>query len=49
MNIQELASVRHHDLPIKIFIFSNEGYHSIRQTQTKYFPITLPGVGQIVV
>jgi len=45
MNIQELASVRHHDLPIKIFIFSNEGYHSIRQTQTKYFPDNITGCG----
>lgn len=45
MNIQELASIRYHDLPIKIFIFSNEGYHSIRQTQTKYFPDNITGCG----
>tara|TARA_B100000029_G_scaffold490554_1_gene549699 strand:- start:486 stop:2270 length:1785 start_codon:yes stop_codon:yes gene_type:complete len=45
MNIQELASIKHHDLPIKTFIFSNEGYHSIRQTQTKYFPDNITGCG----
>lgn len=45
MNIQELATVRHHNLPIKIFILSNEGYHSIRQTQMKYFSDNITGCG----
>ena len=45
MNIQELASVKYHKLPLKIFIFSNEGYHSIRQTQSKYFPDNITGCG----
>jgi acetolactate synthase-1/2/3 large subunit len=45
MNIQELATVGHHNLPIKIFILSNEGYHSIRQTQTKYFSDNITGCG----
>lgn len=45
MNIQELASVKHHNLPIKTFILSNEGYHSIRQTQSKYFPDNITGCG----
>jgi len=45
MNIQELASVKYHNLPLKIFIFSNEGYHSIRQTQSKYFPDNIIGCG----
>ena len=45
MNIQELATVKHHKLPIKIFVFSNEGYHSIRQTQSKYFPDNIVGCG----
>ncbi|MCK9459616.1 MAG: thiamine pyrophosphate-binding protein [Proteobacteria bacterium] len=34
MNIQELQTIRHHNLPIKIFLLNNGGYHSIRQTQT---------------
>ena len=33
MNIQELATVMHNKLPIKIFIFNNEGYLTIKQTQ----------------
>lgn len=45
MNIQELATVRHHNLPIKIFVLSNEGYHSIRQTQSKYFSDNITGCG----
>ena len=43
MNIQELASVSHMKLPIKIFILDNDGYHSIRQTQSNYFPDNLAG------
>lgn len=45
MNIQELATVKYHKLPIKIFILSNEGYHSIRQTQSRYFPDNITGCG----
>ena len=33
MNIQELATVMHHNLPIKLFIYNNGGYLTIRQTQ----------------
>jgi acetolactate synthase I/II/III large subunit len=36
-NLQELATVRVNDLNIKIFIFANEGYASIRSTQRNYF------------
>jgi acetolactate synthase-1/2/3 large subunit len=36
-NLQELATVVVNDLPIKIFIFANEGYGSIRTTQRNYF------------
>lgn len=36
-NLQELATVSVNHLPIKIFIFSNEGYASIRMTQRNYF------------
>ena len=36
-NLQELATVRSNNLNLKIFIFSNEGYASIRMTQRNYF------------
>lgn len=36
-NCQELATVAVNKLPLKIFIFSNEGYASIRMTQRNYF------------
>ena len=37
MNIQELQTVIHHNLPLKIFIFNNNGYYSIRSTHLKFF------------
>ena len=37
MNIQELQTVVHHQLPIKLFVLNNEGYVSIRQTQDSLF------------
>ncbi|MBI3073274.1 MAG: thiamine pyrophosphate-binding protein [Deltaproteobacteria bacterium] len=37
LNIQELQTVAHHRLPIKLFVLSNQGYQSIRQTQETYF------------
>ena len=36
-NLQELATVAVNKLPIKIFIFANNGYGSIRTTQRNYF------------
>ena len=33
MNIQEFATVMHHKLPIKTFIYNNGGYLTIKQTQ----------------
>lgn len=36
-NLQELATVHINALPLKIFIFSDEGYASIRGTQRNYF------------
>lgn len=36
-NIQELAVVKQHDLNIKFVILNNNGYLSIKNTQTKYF------------
>lgn len=37
MNIQELQTIIHNDLPIKIFVWNNDGYLSIRATQRKFF------------
>ena len=37
MNIQELQTIVHHQLPVKIFVFNNDGYVSIRQTQDNLF------------
>jgi acetolactate synthase I/II/III large subunit len=37
LNIQELATIRSYQLPIKIFLLNNGGYHSIRQTQNNFF------------
>lgn len=43
MNLQELQTIVHYHLPIKIFIMNNGGYHSIRQTQTNFFGLPLVG------
>lgn len=37
MNLQELQTIRHYNLPIKIVIFSNDGYNAIRQTCKNFF------------
>jgi acetolactate synthase I/II/III large subunit len=37
MNIQELATVLRHALPIKIFLINNHGYSMIKQTQDQWF------------
>jgi len=29
MNIQELQTIKYHNLPIKIFVLNNNGYRSI--------------------
>ncbi len=43
MNIQELQTLIHNKLPIKIFLLNNGGYNSIKQTQSNFFG--LPYVG----
>lgn len=45
MNIQELQTIRHHQLPVRLFVVNNEGYHSIRQTQRTYFKGEPVGIG----
>lgn len=37
MNLQELQTVLTNKLPIKLFLINNNGYHSIRLTQTNLF------------
>ncbi len=37
MNLQELQTIVHHRLPVKIFVFGNGGYLSIRQMQDNLF------------
>lgn len=37
LNIQELEVVRRLDLPIKLFVLNNDGYASIRTSQSRYF------------
>ena len=44
MNLQELQTVKYNNLNLKIFILNNNGYHSIRQTQTNLFNPPLVGV-----
>ncbi len=43
MNIQELQTIKHYNLPIKLFVFNNEGYLSIKHTQTAFFNGRLVG------
>jgi acetolactate synthase-1/2/3 large subunit len=43
MNLQELQTIVHNRLPIKVFWLNNNGYHSIRQTQHNFFGEGLVG------
>ncbi len=45
MNLQELQTIKTNQLPIKIFVINNNGYHSIRQTQTNFFGEPYVGIG----
>lgn len=58
MNLQELQTVVHHNLPLKIFIFNNNGYFSIRSTHLNFFKkifaadpssgVTLPDFSKLI-
>ncbi|WP_051623170.1 thiamine pyrophosphate-binding protein, partial [Hydrogenovibrio marinus] len=43
MNIQELQTIVQHKLPVKLLIWNNNGYLSIRTTQNKFFDGRLMG------
>ena len=45
MNLQELQTIVGLELPVKIFVLNNQGYHSIRQTQRGFFPDNTVGCG----
>ncbi len=44
-NIQELQTILHYNLPIKLFIWNNDGYLSIRASQKNYFKERYIGEG----
>jgi acetolactate synthase-1/2/3 large subunit len=45
MNLQELQTIAGLNLPVKVFILNNDGYHSIRQAQQNHFPDNVIGCG----
>lgn len=45
MNIQEFATIKHNNLPIKVFIFNNNGYLLIRHTQRNFMEDRFVGEG----
>lgn len=58
MNLQELQTIIHNNFPIKVIVFSNNGYGALRQTNKNYFNgtyigcdnnsgISLPNFGEI--
>jgi acetolactate synthase-1/2/3 large subunit len=47
MNLQELQTMVHHKLPIKIFIFNNDGYLMIKHTQKSLFKGHYAGTDKI--
>jgi len=44
MNIQEMQTISYNKLDFKLFVLNNNGYHSIRQTQTNLFKPPFVGV-----
>ena len=48
MNLQELATVMHNKIPLKIFIFNNGGYLTIKQTQILGFKGRIMGADKKV-
>lgn len=46
MNLQELQTISHHQLPIKIIVFNNDGYLMIKHTQKALFKGRYSGTDQ---
>lgn len=45
MNIQEFATLKHYQLPVKLFVYKNNGYMLIRHNQHNYMHDRFLGVG----
>ncbi len=45
MNIQELATLKYNQLPVKLFVYNNNGYMLIRHNQHNYMNDRFLGVG----
>ncbi|MDR2045980.1 MAG: thiamine pyrophosphate-binding protein [Rickettsiales bacterium] len=45
MNIQEFATLKYYNLPIKVFVYQNKGYMLIRHNQHNYMNDRFLGVG----
>lgn len=45
MNLQELATIKHNKLPVKVFILNNNGYLLIRHTQHNFMEDRFVGEG----
>lgn len=43
LNLQEMQTIAHHQLPIKLFIFNNDGYLMIKHTQNALFKSSYVG------
>lgn len=44
MNIQELATLKYNQLPVKLFVYNNNGYMLIRHNQHNYMNDRFLGV-----
>lgn len=45
MNLQEMQTIIHHKLPIKLFVYVNDGYLTIKHTQNNLFGTKFSGSG----
>jgi len=46
MNLQELQTIVYNQANIRIFVLNNDGYHSMRQTQSNLFKGALAGISK---
>jgi acetolactate synthase-1/2/3 large subunit len=45
MNLQEMQTIVHHNLPVKLFVYINDGYLTIKHTQNNLFGKKFSGSG----